>query len=218
MKNLILFSSAFVVLLSPALARADYFVWADQTTGLTASFPDTWAIQNNQTSDDVLTVALPSGEDRAMCKISAVPDDRFRIYPNRFRSDIQQVHFSKDFWYEQTAKYQNIKVHNFTDGAGLGKAFASTAVITYVTPPDEVPEARAALVSGGHYYDHVYTVECSSAAASYGMYADAFQSFVKSIDMKKAYNELSIGNYRNFLRDWGTLEVKMPNAVSKTVY
>lgn len=218
MKNIVLFSSVFAVLVVPALARADYFLWQDSRTGLTASFPDTWAIQNNQTSHDILTVALPSGDDRAVCKISAVPDARFMIYPNRFRSDIQQIHFSKDFWYEQTAKYQNIKVHNFTDGAGLGKAFASTAVITYVTPPDEVPEARAALVSGGQYYDQTYTVECSSAAASYGTYADAFQSFVKSIDMKKAYHELGVGNYRNFLRDWGTLEVQMPNAVSKTIY
>lgn len=219
MKNYIKVSILALLVLAPVQkARADYFVWADDKTGLSASFPDDWKIIANRQPDDVLTVALPSGPDKAQCTIRADIDKRFTIYPNRYRKDVQRVAFSKDFWKDYNATFQNVQVLGYGDETGLGKGFASTQMITYTTAPDEVPENRAAIMSVTNYYDKTYIAECSSSQNSYSKYGESFLSFMKTIDMKKAYHELAIGNHpRNFINN-GTLEFKDPNGVSTTRY
>ena len=217
------FSSLLVALsvlvpFMPHAAHADYFVWADEKTGLTASFPDTWKIIANTQPDDVLHVALPSGADRAECFIRVDADKRFVIYPNRYRKDVQKVAYSRDFWKEYNATYQNVKELGFGDETGLGKGFASTEMITYTTPPDEPFENRAAILSVTNYFDKTYIAGCSSTQASYSKYATSFLSFMKTIDQQKAYHELTIGNHpRNFINE-GTLEFKSPNGVSTERY
>lgn len=209
---------AFFLALSPQLAKADYFVWADEKSGLSASFPDTWKIIANRLPNDVLTVALPSGDDKAQCVLRADTDKRFIIYPNRYRKDIQRVEFSKPFWDKYNANYQNVQILGYGDETGLGKGYASTEMITYTTPPDEPFENRAAIMSVTNYYDKTFMAECSSTQNSYQKYGTAFLSFMKTVDMKKAYHELTIGNHpRNFINN-GTLEFKDPNGVSTSRY
>ncbi len=199
-------------------AHADYFAWADEKTGLSATFPDSWKIIANRQPDHVLTVALPSGDDKAQCIIRADIDKRFLIYPNQYRKDVQHVAFSKDFWKDYNATYQNIQTLGYGDETGLGKGFASTEMITYTTPPDEPFENRAAIISVTNYYDKTYIAECSSTQNSYQKYATAFLSFMKTIDQEKAYHELTIGNHpRNFINE-GTLEFKDRNGVSTGRY
>lgn len=53
---------------------------------------------------------------------------------------------------------------------------------------------------------------------SHSKYHDEFLDFIKSVDFKKTVHELTIGNYRDFLKDWGELQVALPNAVNVTVY
>ena len=200
------------------VAKADYFVWADEKTGLTASFPDSWKIIANQQPDDILTVALPSGEDNAKCVIRADLDKRFLIYPQHLRDEVQMVEFSKDFWKDYNATYQNVQVLGYGDQTGLGKGYASTEMIAYTTPPDEPFENRAAIISVSNYYDKTYIAGCSSKQDAYSKYATKFLSFMKTIDMKKAYHELTIGNHpRNFING-GTLEFKDKNGVSTGRY
>jgi len=199
-------------------ARADYFVWADEDTGLTATFPDTWRVVANQQPDDILTVALPSGEDKAVCFIRADIDKRFLIYPQHLRKDVQKVAYSKDFWKEYNATYQNVQILGYGDETGLGKGYASTEMIAYSTPPDEPFENRAAILSVSNYYDKTYIAGCSSKQDSYKKYATAFLSFMKTVDQKKAYHELTIGNHpRNFLAD-PHMEFKNQNGVSTDRY
>ena len=209
-----------VTLLSFAhTAKADYFVWADEKTGLSASFPDSWKIIANRQPDDVLTVALPSGDDDAKCLVRADADKRFLIYPNQYRADIQKVAFSKDFWKDYNATYQNVQVLGYGDETGLGKGYASTEMITYTAAPDEPFQNRGAIISVTNYYDKTYVAECSSTQASYQKYAMAFLSFMKTIDQKKAYHELTIGNHpRNFIVDSNSLQFKDPNGVSESRY
>lgn len=200
------------------VAKADYFVWADEKTGLTASFPDSWKIIANQQPDDVLTVAVPSGDDNARCMIRADEDKRFLIYPQHLRKDVQKVAYSKDFWKDYNATFQNVQILGYGDETGLGKGYASTEMITYTTPPDEPFENRAAIISVTNYYDKTYIAHCSSRQAAYSKYATKFLSFMKTIDMKKAYHELTIGNHpRNFINE-GTLEFKDKNGVSTGRY
>lgn len=195
-------------------SHADYFVWADEKTGLTASFPDSWKITANQQPDDVLTLSLPSGNDDAKCFIRADLDKRFLIYPQHLRKDVQKVAYSKDFWKEYNATFQNVQVLGYGDETGMGKGYASTQMITYSSAPDEPFENRAAIMSVSNYYDKTYIAQCSAKQDSYSKYATSFLSFMKTIDMKKAYHELRIGNHpRDFLQD-PHMEFRDPNAVS----
>ena len=209
---------AIALAVLPVKAKADYFVWADEKTGLSASFPDDWKIIANQQPDDVLTVAVPSGPDNAKCEIRADIDKRFLIYPQHLRKDVQKVAYSKDFWNEYNATYQNVQILGYGDETGLGKGYASTEMIAYTTPPDEPFENRAAIISVSNYYDKTYIAKCSSKQDAYSKYAVKFLSFMKTIDQKKAYHELTIGNHpRNFINE-GTLEFKDKNGVSTGRY
>ena len=46
-------------------ARADYFVWRDEKSGMSLSFPDTWRIVRGRQKDDILTIMAPSGRAHA---------------------------------------------------------------------------------------------------------------------------------------------------------
>ncbi|PZP55548.1 MAG: hypothetical protein DI586_06500 [Micavibrio aeruginosavorus] len=219
MKILIQFF-AVIIAFMPIKAKADYFVWADEKTGLTASYPDDWKMINNAQTDDILTVALPSGEDDAQCFIRADIDERYLIYPQHIRDEVQRVAFSKKFWEEYNANYKNVQVLGFGDETGLGKGFASTQMIAYTEPSVDGSsiENRAAIMSITNYYDKTYLAQCSSKQDAYQKYATAFLSFMKTIDMKKAHHELTIGNHpRNFINE-GTLEFKDKNGVSTGRY
>lgn len=203
-------------------AKADYFVWEDAKTGLTLSFPDTWKQMNNQNPTDLVNVSIPSGDDNASCRVRAEDDKRFLMYPNAARSDIRDDYFTKDFWDKYTSAYDNVTIVRQQDNAGLGKGFASMTIASYTTPPS-TPEAgdmmdRAGLMAVAHYYDTVYVAECSTYMPNYAAYHTAFLQFFKSINFKKEHHELMVGDYENFLNQWGTIDVPFPNAVSRSTY
>lgn len=209
---------AFAAFIVPA--KADYNVWTDASTGATLSFPDTWKQVTNATPIDVFTVSLPSGDDNAMCRLRVEEDKRFLIYPNKYRSDIRDIYFSKDFWAKYTSAYDNVNIIREQDNAGLGQGFASMTLASYTEPQSTagVTIDRGGLMSVTHYYDKTYVAECASSLTSYPNYHTAFLSFFKSISFKKSYHELATGDYRNFLNEWGTIDVPFPNAVSRSTY
>lgn len=216
-KNLGLMVAVGLVALTSG-AHADYAVWTDAKTGATVSFPDTWKQLNNQQPDDLITLSVPSGEDMAVCRLRASEDRRFIIYPTRLHPDVRNVNFTDEFWDSYTASYDNVHVVRSEHNAGLGRGFASMTLISYVTPPDEPRSEKAGIMAVTNYYDKVYVAECSSRMANYPEYHAAFLAFFKSINFKKSYHELSVGDYRNFLKDWGTINVPFPNTVSRSVY
>ena len=57
-----------------------------------------------------------------------------------------------------------------------------------------------AVVSVSNYYDKTYVVECAAEANQFKNYADEFFSFMKTINFKKEFHELAVGNYRDFLK------------------
>lgn len=210
--------AVFSILVMAGPARADYFVWADPESGISLSYPDTWKRLNNQQPDDVFTVGVPSGEDQASCRIRSDKDGRFKIYPSQFYDEIQAVAYSKSYWDEYNALYDNVTVHTFREVAGLGKGFGSMEVISYDTAPGTPHQRRTGILFVSFYDNHAYVAECSSRADAYAKYHAGFLGFVKSVDFEKTVHELTIGNYRDFLKDWGELEVVLPNAISVTVF
>lgn len=203
-------------------AKADYNVWTDAQTQATLTFPDTWKQINNELPIDLITLSLPSGDDGAVCRLRAEEDKRFMIYPNRYRKDIHDQYFTKDYWVKTLTAYNNVNLIKYEDNAGLGQGFASMALVSYLTPTNTGDGAdvsdRGGIMAVTQYGDKVYTAECSSYLPSYSNYHVQFMDFFKSITFKKAYHELAVGDYRNFLNDWGTINAPFPNAVSRSTY
>ncbi|HRK97917.1 MAG TPA: hypothetical protein PLE43_05485 [Alphaproteobacteria bacterium] len=209
---------AAAMLVMTASAKADYIVWTDIHTGARVSYPDTWKTINNQQPDDIITLSIPSGEDNASCRLRANEDRRFVIYPNRYRDEVRDTNFTNDFWTDYTASYDNVNVIRQQNEAGLGQGYASMTLISFVTPPDEPYADKAGLMLVTNYGDKVYVAECTSTSMSYRQYHTAFLSFFKTISFKPAYSVTKVGDYRNFLKDWGTINVPLSNTVSRSVY
>lgn len=190
-----------VVLTLPSIARADYFVWQDEKTGLSITFPDTWKVQSNANPDTILTVAGPSENGQPVCRVDARDDKRFTIYPARYGEDIQKVAVSRPFWRTYLAQYDQYNLGNVVDGAGLGRWFASYAMASYTKRFGTVYQSRSGIMFASLYRDKMYIVECSSLEHAYDRWALDFRGIIKSIDFKKAYHELPTGEYANFLKD-----------------
>lgn len=214
----VLAAAVSILLSTVAPAKADYFVWQDEKTGVTLSYPDTWKPLNNQQPDDIITLGVPSGEDKAQCRVRVNFDGRYQIFPSQFDGDIQKVSYSSDFWNQYNALYDNVTIHTFREVTGLGKGFGSMELITYASAPDEAPDYRTGMFFVSYYNNHEYVAECSSTSQSYSKYHAGFLDFVKSIDFRKDVHELTIANYRSFIKKWGEIQVVLPNAISVTVY
>ncbi|HEU4839293.1 MAG TPA: hypothetical protein VFS88_07785 [Micavibrio sp.] len=190
-----------VVLALPSVAKADYFVWQDEKTGLSITFPDTWKMQNNAGDHTILTVRGPSGTEQPVCMVDAIPDKRYTIFPARYGDEVQKVAVSRPFWEKYLARYNEYRLGTVVDGAGLGRWFASYALASYSRNFGTVLQSRQAIMFASLYRDTLYVVECSALAHGYKNWEPDFRGIIKSVDFKKAYHELPTGEYENFLKD-----------------
>lgn len=191
-------------LLIPALsfsARADYYVWRDVNTGLSLSYPDSWKMVNNAQADDIITLAAPSGDDHAACRLRALEDKRWLIYPPRYSAAVQKTGFSRHFWDYYLNEYSDPQILTVRDNAGLGHAFATFAVAGYRSAVPGPFMQRKALMFAGLYNDTVFIAECSAAADHFDIWRDQFMGIIKSVDFRKTHHELPTGNYRDFLSE-----------------
>lgn len=190
-----------VVLAMPSLAKADYFLWQDDKTGLTMSFPDTWKMQNNANVNTILTIGGPSDNGQPVCRVDVRPDKRFMIFPVRYNDAVQKVAVSKPFWEKYLGQYDGFDLGGVYDNAGLGRGNASYAVAAYKSHLGNVMQQRRAVMFASLYGDKLYVVECSSLAHEYERWEMDFRGIIRSIDFKKYYHELPTGEYANFLKD-----------------
>jgi hypothetical protein len=189
------------VLFLPGIAKADYFVWSDEKTGLSITFPDTWKMQSNVNPDTIMTIAGPSENGQPVCRVDVRADRRYTIYPARYGEAVQKVAVSRPFWEKYLTQYDKHTLGNVHDGAGLGRWFASFALASYSKHFGEVMQSRKAIMFASLYRDNLYIVECSSLAHEYDRWELDFRGIIKSVDFKKAYFELPTGEYANFLDD-----------------
>ncbi len=184
----------------PSVAHADYFHWRDPASGLSITFPDTWKEQTNRKPEDKLTVMAPSDTAQPVCKVKVVDDRRYVIYPPDYGQAVQRAAVSVPFWKDYLGEYDGYNLARVYDGAGLGRWHASYALASYKTHLGTTLQTRRAIMFASLYNDRLYIVECSALNHAYEEWAPMFQSIVKSIDFKKAYHELKIGDYANFLK------------------
>lgn len=205
MRNLLIYAlaiGAFFSALGLSAARADVVWWQDADTGLFLSWPDTWQPLTNADPDDVVTVAAPSAEDMARCRVRVRSDRRYTIYPARYEWAIQRVAYSKQFWYDYLeGEYREATIRQFGEPAGLGRGFASYALADFTEPGPGGDALRRALMTASLYDGKAYIVECSSLAGAYGRWEPMFRSLIKSVDFKKTLHEIPSGHYRSFLQD-----------------
>lgn len=189
-----------IVLFAPfQVAKADYFLWQDPKSGLTATFPDTWKEQNNRKPEDVLTVSGPSNGDDPKCVIKVSDDKRYTIFPSDYGRAVQHDAVSVPFWKSYYASYDDYTIDRVYDGGGLGRWLASYALGSYELRDGTVFQQRRALMFASLYYDKLYIVECSSLNHAYERWDNNFRSIIKSIDFKKTYHERKTGDYYDFL-------------------
>lgn len=203
MTRVLLILSLFVVtcLAGVSSARADYFVWQDAESGLTASFPDTWKRQSNRGVDEILRIAAPSEGDDPVCTISQASDNRYTIFPADYGDAVQRTAVSIPFWKSYMAKYDDYTIDRVFDGAGLGRWLASYAFSSYTSHDGTVMQQRRGIMFASLYHDRLFTVECSSLNHAYERWNANFRSIIKSIDFKKMYHEHMTGDYANFLKE-----------------
>lgn len=189
-----------VVLAFPGVARADYFAWQDEKSGLTITFPDTWKMQNNAGPDTILTVAGPSlDNDQPMCRVDVRNDGRYTLFPARYGDAVQRVAVSQPFWEKYLGQYSGYTLGRMHDGSSLGRWWASFALASYNKDFGTVIQSRRAIMFASLYNDKLYVVECSAMAHGYERWDANFRGIIKSVDFKKAYHELPTGEYANFL-------------------
>lgn len=180
--------------------KADVFVWEDPKSGLTVSVPDTWDIVHSSHPDTVVTFQSSNKKEDAKCEISLVKDLRFTIYPHRYEDEIQILNFGKKYWIEYLYdRYDTIRGLAVKNSIGIGRGYAGMAEAQYVTAGAE-PSIRHAIGFVSHYYDDVYTLECSTLSGAFNRWRSIFMSVAGSVDFKKKYHENLGGNYRNFLK------------------
>lgn len=213
-----LFLLGVFVFFQSASARADYFIWEDEKSGVTLSYPDTWAMVNPAQPDEILAIMAPSStNDKAVCRIRVREDRRFLIYPPHMGEEVQTISYNREFWNDYLNEYDDVEVFGHFEGSGLGRGFGSFVVTGYDAVQYAPKTARRGIASASLYFDKGYIVDCSSTAESFEEWQPQFLSVIGSIDFKKAHDELWSGDYRSFFND-PRLQFKWPGEAATMRY
>ena len=203
--------AALTISFSPLTSKAEVFFVEDQGNRFSLSFPDTWKKTNNQKPDDKLVVEGQGHYHFATCHVRVREDRRFVIYPEKFNDEIQRTSFSEEFWDNYLSDYDEAKIEDFRDDAGLGFGAASIAEASFYTNEGPVVHKRG-LMLASLYHDQLYIIECSSQISVYDKWRDAFMGIIKSVDFKKVTHDSKSGYYREFMDD-PEVEVNGPKAL-----
>lgn len=194
--TLVMAMAIFVLASSPA--HADYFVWEDEKTGVSASFPDQWKLTHNQKPGDIFTVVAPQDyKDAPRCRLQVTDDGRYLIFPRDLSWAVQKQAYSTAFMKEAAAKlYVDPKIIQFGDHAGLGNGFGSYVLVDY--RGEDGVEKRALNITVS-YADKAYVYECTAAKHGFDKWRFLFQSIADSIEFPELYATKPNGHYRDFI-------------------
>lgn len=208
MRYSIVLSLFFVALITfvSKPSQAEYFVWEDQVSEVSLSYPDLWQSIHLQKPDEVLNLVAPGEGHYAGCRVRVRDDGRFKIHPRYLAGSIQRLNVSRDFWEEYVHQYDNATLISVTDNAGLGPGFASFAEMAYISEVGPRVKKRGFAFATIHY-DMLYVFECSSEISSFNQWREGFLSILKSVDIDLKFSPYLNGHYRNFPAD-GDIVIK----------
>jgi len=188
----------FLTLLSTSV-QANVVFWEDSKHGVTLTYPDDWRRINSQKPDDILTIAAPSGDEQAFCKIRVRDNQKYMIYPPHLHPDVQKVAVNKVFWQNYIADFYNPVFEIYHDEAGLGRGYGSYALAEFTNDFTGGQMRRRGMFLASLYNGDVYIFECSAERLAYETWAPSFFSIARSVKFDKTINENYTGNYRDFL-------------------
>ncbi len=181
-------------------AMAEYFVWKDQKTGVSLSFPDTWKIANNQKPDDIFTIQAPGERDYASCRLRVREDRRATIFPYQYDFEIQHIYAGFDFWRDYIGEYAGASLDRVLYDRGLINSVASSADFTFVSSAG--PRAMMhGFAFAGFDDTSVYIFECSAEVSAYERWHPVFKSILKSAEKELRDSVVLNGGYRKFQDD-----------------
>lgn len=199
-------------------AAASVSVWEDARTGLVFSFPDTWQTVTNADPDTIVTIMAPSGRAHASCRVRVRADERFTIYPPHLDWAVQRVAYSTDFWNQYLGEYEDVQLFRVTDGAGLGRGFATYALAKYSSAVPGPYMRRKGMLFASLYNGNLYILECSSHEDAFSTWQPLFLSIAKSVDFKQTHTIYPYGYYRNFLDSPPPVMLKGRDGVRRILY
>jgi hypothetical protein len=203
---------------SAAVAKADIYVWGDDKTGVTLSFPDTWKMVSSADPNDIVTFMAPSGRAHAACRFRVNDDKRFVVYPPGLDWAVQKQFVSVEFWNKYLAEYDDPQILAVGDGAGLGRGWATFAQVKYKSAVEGPYMEREGIMFASVYNGNLYVLECSSHVDAFTDWYKMFRSVAHTVDFRKENHELAVGNYRNFLEDDPILLKNGPSGYSVFEY
>ncbi len=200
----LLLSVAVAGCFSGGQAQAEVFVWKHDITQVSLTYPDAWRHVNNQKPDDVLTIVAPTNADGsndfAACRMRVREDRRFAIQPARYAEQIQRESFSFDFWEAYAGEYNNTRIVEVRDGAGLGREVASMADFTFESVSDPDVQKRG-LAFASLYNNRLHIFECTAAIDAFMGWVPEFRKIMHTVDLSRIGNGKPQGQYRNFTKD-----------------
>lgn len=211
MMKKILFSFLFLALVfTPHVVMAKSYTVFDSEFGFVFNFPDSWKSQGSLADGEKIHLVSSKGE--AECKLSAVEDRRFLVYPRRFDKEILSQEFDWSYWEDVTADYQDRFFH-FDNVGSIGRGDARYTVVDYSSNDGQ---SKREVIYASLYGDMYFVARCYTDQNLYDEYVDHFMSMIGSIDFKPAYSAYNNGYYRNFMGD-GYVKPNPPSVLSKTL-
>lgn len=198
------FILGFVLCFAAFDARAEIFVWKDGLTNISLSFPDRWAVVNNQKPNDILTIAGPTNRDNTndmpQCRMRVHDDKRFAIYPARYDGAIQRLNVSGEFWDQYVNEFDNATVLDMRNDAALGQGYASFAHFRYEVPfGDGI--AREGMAFASLYNNKINVFECASVEGTFSKWERSFYGIAASVNLYGIRSGHPHGYYRDFMDD-----------------
>lgn len=189
---------------SAGQANAEVFVWKHDITQISLTYPDAWRHVNNQKPDDILTILAPTNadgsNDRAACRMRVREDRRFAIHPAGYADEIQRDNFSFDFWEEYGGEFNNTRIVEVRDGAGLGREVASMADFAFESAL-EPGVLKRGLAFASLYNNRLHIFECSANLDAFMGWVPEFRKIMRTVDLSRIGNGKPHGYFRNFTID-----------------
>lgn len=200
MKKVILASFVALMIAVP-MALANTAFYEDPKTGMQVTYPFEWRQQSNVPVAQILHIRAPHNEDLAQCKMEAINDERFVIFPKDVIDEVAQRELAEDYWETFVARYNNPNILSIDYQGGLGQGSATYANIEFTNNEDAAGARMRGIYFASLYGDLNVNFACFSRADRFDKWKSTFLSIADTVRFPDRYHNLLSGHYRNFFAD-----------------
>lgn len=181
--------------------QANTAFWEDPETHIRITYPFEWRIQNNGPSAEILHIRAPYNEDLAQCRLEAIEDRRFVIYPREILNEVNNRELADEYWETFVARFTNPNIKDLILDQGLAQGNATYALVDFTNSQAQPGVRMRGIYFASLYGDLNVNMGCAVEANKFDKWAPVFFSIVDTLEFPEKYNILRNGHYRNFFRD-----------------